>query len=405
MKVAKRWGIALLAVLLAGAFAVRAVKTRQQAKASLQAAPAVLPLDLAESDLWRVQAVEFSRTIAVSGGLKAVQSASIKAKVAAEVKTLTVREGDTVRAGQVVGQLDTAEFDWRLRQAEQTAASTRSQWEIAQRSLANNRALVAQGFISATGLDTSVSNEAGAKATYEAAQAAVALARKSLGDATLTAPMSGQVSARLAQVGERVGVDAKILELVDVSRLELEAALAPEDVGEVRVGQRAVLQVEGVSAPVQATVARINPSTQAGSRSVLVYLSVAPDAATAGSLRQGLFARGNLEVAKRSVPALPASVVRIDRDQPTVQVVADGKVQLRPVGVAERGELQWPARANAPQRREPAVVVTPALPDGTVLLRSSVGALAAGTAVRLSPAAPDTAGTASAAAAASAPRL
>ena len=383
MKLARgKWLIVLLVAVVAVAWVARGIQSRQKARADmLKAVPVAVPLELTASDTWRVQAVDFRRTVAVSGGIKALQSASIKAKVAAEVKSLTVREGDTVRAGQVVGQLDTTEFDWRLKQAEQTAASSKSQWEIAQRALAHNRALVAQGFISPTGLETSASNEAGARATYEAARAAVALARKSLGDATLVAPMSGQVSARMAQVGERVGVDAKILELVDLGRLELEAALAPEDAAQVRVGQQALLQVDGLAQPVRATVARINPSAQAGSRSVLAYLAIAPDAAAAGALRQGLFARGSIEVHKESAAALPASAVRIDRDQPLVQVVANGKVKWQPVAVRARGEMLREGQAGAAQR-EPAVTTEPALPEGTLVLRSSAGALAEGTAVK-----------------------
>ncbi len=383
MKLARgKWLIVLLVAIAAVGWVARGIQSRQKARADmLKAVPVAAPLELAPSDTWRVQAVDFRRTVAVSGGVKALQSASIKAKVAAEVKSLAVREGDTVRAGQVVGQLDTSEFDWRLKQAEQTAASSKSQWEIAQRALANNRALVAQGFISPTGLETSVSNEAGARATYEAARAAVALARKSLGDATLVAPMSGQVSARLAQVGERVGVDAKILELVDLGRLELEAALAPEDAAQVRVGQQALLQVDGLARPVRAEVARINPSAQAGSRSVLAYLAIAPDASAAGALRQGLFARGSIEVQKENANALPASAVRIDRDQPLVQVVADGKVKWQTVAVRARGEMLRDGPGGAAQR-EPAVTTEPALPAGTLVLRGSAGALSEGTAVR-----------------------
>ncbi|MFM8899039.1 MAG: efflux RND transporter periplasmic adaptor subunit [Burkholderiales bacterium] len=383
MKLMKTWGLVLLIVVVLAGLVGRALQQRQsartQAQQTMRAGTEAPALVLGESDVWRLAPVEFGRTVPVSGGLKAFQSATIKAKVASEVKALTVREGDSVQAGQVVGQLDTTEFDWRVRQAEQTAAASRAQWDVTQRTLANNRSLVAQGFISPTALETSLANDNAAKANYDAAQAAVALARKALADTRLLAPIAGQVSLRLAQVGERVGVDARILEIVDIRRLELEAALAPEDVALVRVGQNARLQIDGLEAPVAATVARINPSAQSGSRSVLVYLSLTPTSAATAVLRQGLFARGSIELERRKALVLPVSALRLDQDQPLVQILVDGQVQHRTVAVTERGDAVVDGQPQA------VVLVTPELPTSTVVLRGLVGNLRSGTKVNFAP--------------------
>ncbi len=199
-----KWGVAVLALAVFGALVARSLVARRGAAAPSAAPPAELAFRLAPSDVLTVAPVELVRTVSVSGGLKAVDSAVVKARVAAVVQDLTVREGDVVKRGQLLGHLDAAEFTLRLRQAEEQATAAKSQLDLAERTLANNRALVAQGFISQNALDTSVMNAAGARASLQAAQAAADLARKSLNDAQIHAPLDGSVSQRFVQPGERV---------------------------------------------------------------------------------------------------------------------------------------------------------------------------------------------------------
>jgi membrane fusion protein (multidrug efflux system) len=146
-----RWLVVLLvlaAVVLVGRQWL-ARRTATQAATAATAASAPQPqLELAPQDLLTVERTTLSRRLDVSGGLKAVNTAIVKAKVAAELKTLTVREGDAVKAGQVIGQLDATEFDWRLRQAGNRPPQHRRSWTSPSAQLTNNKALVDQGFIS-----------------------------------------------------------------------------------------------------------------------------------------------------------------------------------------------------------------------------------------------------------------
>ncbi len=369
MKRIVRWGLPLAVVALIVGLSVRGVMQRRAStEVAVSTAPAAL--ELAPADLVTAQRRPVLRTLPVSGTVEAVRTALVKAKVAAELRELTVREGQAVRAGQVLGRLDATEFEARVRQARQQAESARAQLEIAERTLQNNRALVEQGFISRNALDTAVSNAAGARAGLLAAEAAADVARKALDDTVLRAPIDGWVSQRFVQPGERVAVDARVLEIVDLSALELRAALPPEQVGAVRVGAPATLRVDGLPEPVPARVVRLNPSVQAGTRAVPVYLALQ----ARDGLRHGLFATGRIEVARETALALPESAVRLDAPQPYVWLLQTDRLVRRTVEV----------EASAEADGEPVRIIRSGLADGDRVLAGTIGGVRDGTAVRLS---------------------
>jgi len=363
--------IVIVAVVLAVAFGVfRALDARRaQQVAVSQAATAKVQsvVELAASDVVKARELPLEQGLPISGSLRAVNSAFVKSRAAGELQGLAVREGDVVKAGQVIAKVEPTEYLARVRQAQQQADAAKAQIDIAQRQWNNNKALVDQGFISKTALDTSQNNFAAAEANYKAALAAVDVAKKALDDTVLRAPISGVVSQRLAQPGERVGIDARVIEVVDLSRLELEATLSAADSVNVRVGQRALLKIEGRSEPVAAKVARINPTAQAGSRSVLAYLQV-EDAA---GLRQGLFAQGTLGTGQVTALAVPLSAVRTDKPAPYVQVVENGQVVHKAVETGARGEAE----------REMMVSVK-GLAPGALVIKGSLGPLREGTQVK-----------------------
>ena len=372
MKLKVKWiALTLVAVLLA-AGAVKMVTSKNAQKQNLQAqqaAQANAPsVQLAAKDVLDVQEIELQQGLAISGQIKAVNSAFVKARVAGELRELSVREGDFVKAGQIIGRIEATEYLARVRQAEQQAQAAKAQVDIAKRSFENNRALVDQGFISKTGLDASSSSLAGAQASYLAALAGADLAQKSLDDATVRAPISGQLSQRLVQSGERVAIEARMVEIVDLSRLELEISLAASDSVFVKVGQKAQLNVEGNGQSISATVARLNPSATAGSRAVLAYLSL--DQST--QLRQGFYAQGVLATGSQRVIAIPLSAVRTDKPQPYVQVLADGKIQHQTVELGSRGEYQ-----------SQTMVAVTGLAPGKKILAGVAGPMTVGTAISI----------------------
>ena len=373
-----RWivmGVVLLA-LLGGVWRAMNNKSAQQVAAS---APTVVQtqVELASSDVMKAELREITQGLAVSGTVKALNYAVIKARVAGELKEILVREGDSVKAGQVLARIDPTEYQRRWSQAQEQALATKAQMEIAQRQWDTNKALVDRGFISQTAMDNSLASYQGAVATQKAAMAGADVARKALDDATLLAPFTGVIAARTAQPGERVSIDAKVLELVDLRQLEVEVPLSPSESLDVRVGQLANLQLEDRKEFVTAKVKRISPSAQAGSRSVFIYLALdQPE-----GLRHGLFAKGTLGLGKSQVLAVPLSAVRNDRAQPYVQVAEQVGDQLQVVQKTVTLGVRGMDLAQPEAEAEPMVGVT-GLAEGSTVLKGQVGALREGLLVK-----------------------
>ncbi len=362
-----RW--LLVVVLIAAVMAALMLWMRARQPPTPSAAPAAqaadaIVLELTAGDILTVTAAPLARSVPVSGTVKAVRSAIVKARVPGEIVEITVREGEPVRRTQVLVRQDTTELDLRLRQAQQQVASAQAQHETARRALANNRALLDQGFISPTALETSLQNEIAARAAWTVAQAAADLATKALGDATLTSPIDGWVSQRMMQPGERAPVDARILEVVDLSRMEIEVALAPEEVAGLQPDRPATLQVDGVSGQIAARVSRINPTAQVGSRAVAVYLSIDGQP----GLRQGLFARGEVLLDERRALAVPPSAIRADRPWPYVRVLEGPRIVTRTVRTGVRGKSAG----------QDVVEILEGLAEGERVLAGTVGPVADG---------------------------
>ena len=371
-----KWtAIGLVIAILAGG-TVRTLSARKDKAAALEAQQTAqqtqVSIDLVSSDVMTATQRELPLNVAISGTVSAVDTATIKAKVAGELQGLKVREGDPVRAGQVLGQIDPTEPDARLRQARQQAQAAKAQVDIAQRTHDNNQALVAQGFISSTALNVSQANLAAALATYAAARSAADVSAKTVSDAVLRSPIDGFVSQRLAQSGERLGIDAHVLEVVNLNRLEMQAELTVGDAQQVKVGQTAQLRIQGLAEPVAARVARINPSASVGSRAVVIYLAIAPGSA----LRHGLFAEGLLATGTVTTLAVPLSAVRTDKPQPYVQVVQGDVVQHVTVALGARSEVDGQT-----------LVGVTGLPPGATVLAGTVGVLREGTRVKMAAAA------------------
>ena len=147
------------------------------------------------------------------------------------------------------------------------------------------------------------------------------------------------------------------------------------DIARVVVGQQVRLRIEGLPDAFSGRVTRINPATQPGSRSILVYVQIANPQHI---LRVGMFAEAQLSLlTKTNVLALPQSAIHKDSNGATVYVIDNGKLLKAPVTLGIEGR----------SGETPLVEISGGLAFGAQVVRSDMGNLLQGTAVRVVPAA------------------
>lgn len=378
------WILLLTGLLVVGAGAT-VMKKRQaaasaQAAQAIQATPAKAPssLEFLPGDVTRVQAGELRQVLQLSGAIRAVNQAQVKAKVAGEVREVLVREGETVKAGQVVAKIDASEYQARLDQARGSLQAARAQLAIAAKSRDNNQALVAKGFISQNAFDNASSQYDIARGNVESAQGALDVAQKALNDTVIRAPIAGLVASRTVQPGEKVSVDFRLLDLVDLRQMELEAAVPTTDILQLAPGQEAAVRLEGLATPLAGRIVRINPATQAGSRSVLTYIQIDNPQ---GLLKVGMFGQAQVTLAsKTGVLAVPQAAIQDQAGTPIVYAIDNGTLRQQAVRLGMRG--------HDGSGSGEAVEILDGLAPGALIVRNNLGKLPAGAKVRLAQAAP-----------------
>jgi len=327
--------VLLVVGAIGGTVAMRVIKKVNETPGGKGGPPVVL--EFSPGDLTRVEAQPLSRWLPVSGAVQPVRQATVKAKVSGDVRQITVREGETVRVGQLLARIDTADLEAKLLERTGALESARAQLAMAAKTQATNQALLKQNFISQNAYDNSESSSGVFQGSVKSAEAQVQLARNALRDAVATSPLAGQVAKRHVQPGEKVGFDSPLVTIVDLTEMELQAAVPASDVPELAIGKAVELTIDGFGERrFSGRVERINPSAEPGTRAILVYVGI-PNAD--GALRGGMFATGRVALAASApVATLPATAVRTDAGQTFVWTVEGGKLVRRGIVTGRRDD-------------------------------------------------------------------
>jgi RND family efflux transporter MFP subunit len=275
---------------------------------------------------------DLERFATAEGVVEAVRQSTLAAQVSGRIVALPVKAGDTVRAGQLLAQIDS-------RSAVQAEAASQSQVREAQANLTNARAkyersqkLYEQKFISRAALDQAESEFLAAQAQTASAVANAGQSATSKSFTTIVAPYDGVVAATEVEIGDMAIMGRPLVTVFDPRELRVTATL-PQSVL-VKANLEAPVRVEIPTLARDLVARRVTVIPVADTRTHTTRVRL--DLPQATGLMPGQYARARIVTGRAHALAVPESAV-IRRSEVTAVYVMDGKdrAQLRQVRLGE----------------------------------------------------------------------
>jgi RND family efflux transporter MFP subunit len=302
--------------------------------------------------------------VALTGDLRPLETIDVRSRIEGDLTQVYVREGEAVRAGQLLASFEASTQESSRASAEADRVAANAELQNAQWTLDQNESLFKAGAIAERDLKTSQQAVATARARLAAAVARLRASGNEARDTRVVAPASGVVEKRLVDGGVHLARGAPMFTIVRSGTLELAAAVPARQATAVRTGQVVHFVADGRR--FDGKVARVSPTIDPATRSITVYVQVPnPD----NTLRGGTFATGR--VVSRTLTnalAIPTGALRQGQEdgKPFVYRIDGKTLNVAPVQVGVVDEQQGIAQ------------ITEGLQAGDKIVVGNVGTLGRG---------------------------
>jgi HlyD family secretion protein len=287
--------------------------------ASGQAVTATLP-----------QLAQLTRRLVATGSVFPWQEIIIAPEVGGyQVAAVNVEIGDTVKKGQVLARLSSELLQSQVEISRASVAQANATLANARAALHRGETLSTSGGLSGADLDQLRSNAIAAQAGVSTAQANLDSAELRLRFTRVTAPDDGVITARSANIGQVVQAGTEMLRLLRRNRIEWRAEVPEADLALVRAGQKVdITTAAGVK--LGGAVRSVAPTVQSNNRTGIIYVDI--DAPAGADARPGMFARGEIAVARAEALLVPLGSIVVQDGYSYIFVIrANGTVERRRV--------------------------------------------------------------------------
>lgn len=291
-----------------------------------------------------------------TGYVVAQRKAAVASKATGRLDWLGVREGSTVKGGEVIARLEnrdvTAQMEQaaaNIRVAEANLQQGEAESKDAERALKRSAELLAKNFVSPAAHDTVVARHARAQAAIAGFRAAIAAARANhrvaqvaVDQTLIRAPFDGIVLTKNANVGDVItpfssalGSQAAVVTMADMSTLEVEADVSEGNIAKVTAGQPAEVQLDALpDVRLRGEVHRLVPTVDRAKATVTVKIRfIDNDPRVLPEMSAKVAFLSQVVPPGENTPrvAVPASAL-VDRDgRKVVYLLQDGKAVETPV--------------------------------------------------------------------------
>jgi membrane fusion protein, multidrug efflux system len=250
--------------------------------------------------------------------LEAEEEATVLAKTAGVIEQIMVEEGQRVRAGQPLARLETDRLKFEVARAKAEA-------DKAQENFDRNTRVFEKHLISKEMYDQS-------RFALESVRAAYDLAKLTLRESEIRAPIAGLVSARFIKIGNQVQPGAQCFRVTRMDTLHAQIYVPERDIHKLAPRQTATMGVDAWPGKVfKGSILRVNPVVDAGTGTVKVTVAMAPGQP---DLKPGMFGRVEILYDRRDTAVLvPKDAVLTEDAAQSVFVIADNKARRRPIKV------------------------------------------------------------------------
>lgn len=270
-----------------------------------------------------------ARSVSLSAPVEPVRRIGVNSQMTGTVLRVEVQEGDRVRTGDLMAQLDTREVEAQLERARATLANAEAAYRRATEM--HDRSII-----------TDAEYEQ-ARATYATGRSDVALWETRLGFGHIRAPASGMVTAKLVEAGSAVSPNQRMFELADESLLVVRVQASELDVVHLGGGEAVQVMLDAYpDVAIPGRVRRVFPAADPTSR--LVPVEVALGTPPVGvQIRPGFLARVRLDLEQLpDALAVPVTAIGTSGEGPYVLAVVADTLERRAVdpGLGADGWVQ-----------------------------------------------------------------